>query len=69
MSPDQQLMHARQDAAVALQKLCFRATQQKGFVRIEDCQAVTDMITVAVMAALSNYLTSEETQDDQHVAH
>ena len=53
-------MKTRQDAAVALQKLCFRATQANGFVKIEDCMEVTDMITIAVIHSFNEYLALEK---------
>ena len=62
MSPPNSSMKTRQDAAVALQKLCFRANQKQGFVRIEDCMEVTDMITIAVIHSFSEYLALTENE-------
>lgn len=61
------LEKARHDAAVALQKVCFRATQTNGFVTIEDCKVVTDMITIAVIESFTEYLALQE--HEQNVAH
>ena len=62
MSSTNPSMKTRQDAAVALQKLCFRATQAQGFVRIDDCMEVTDMITIAVIHSFSEYLALTENE-------
>ncbi len=56
------MMDCRQNAAVALQKLVFRAQQNKGFVTIEDCIPVTDLITVSVIEAFAQY-SQLENQD------
>lgn len=56
-------MKTRQDAAVALQKLCFRANQAQGFVRVEDCMEVTDMITIAVIQSFTEYLALTEKEN------
>lgn len=55
-----QIMDCRQQAAVALQKLIFRAHQHKGFVTPDDCMAVTDLITVSVIQSLSTYYSEEQ---------
>ena len=62
-TPDNTSMKTRQDAAVALQKLCFRATQANGFVTIEDCMEVTDKITIAIIHSFQQYLALEESEN------
>lgn len=64
MSPDRRMMKCRQDAAVALQKLVFRAQQQNGFVTIEDCLPITDLITVSVIESFSQYLSINGEQNE-----
>ena len=64
MSPDRRMQKTRQDAAVALQKLCFRANQQNGFVTVEDCLAVTDMLTISVIESFSQYFQMIQEQDN-----
>lgn len=56
-------MKTRQDAAVALQRLVFRANQQKGFVTTDDCMAVTDLITVSVIESFAQYLALERNEN------
>ena len=63
MPPLNPSMKTRQDAAVALQKLCLRANQKQGFVTIEDCMEVTDMITIAVIHSFSEYLALQENEN------
>lgn len=64
------LAKSRMKAAEALQRLCFRAQQQNGFVRIEDCMAVTDLITVAVIESFSEFILLEQGEEkNEHVAH
>lgn len=63
------IMDARQSAAVSLQRLVFRAHQKNGFVTIEDCAEVTDQITIAVIAAFSEYLRYRQEEQNESVAH
>ncbi len=64
------LMKHRRDAASALQKLIFRAIQTGQIPRHKDCQAITDAITVSVIASFSEYMMlAEQESKDEHVAH
>jgi hypothetical protein len=63
MTPDRKIMKTRQEAAVALQRLVFRANQQKGFVKVEDCMEVTDLITVSVIESFAQYLPLMENEN------
>jgi hypothetical protein len=69
MSNERHMLKARVEAAVALQKLCFRACQTKGFVTTDDAMAVTDQIVVAVIEAFNQYLSIEGDQEHEHAAH
>ena len=64
MTPDRRMMKCRQDAAVAMQRLVFRANQQNGFVTPEDCMAVTDLIVVSVIEAFAQYSEIERKENE-----
>ena len=64
------LIKHRRDAASALQKLIFRAVQTGQIPRHEDCQAITDSITLAVIESFNEYmLLTEQESHDEHVTH
>jgi hypothetical protein len=69
MSDERRMIKARVEAAVALQKLVFRAAQAKGFVTTDDAMAVTDQLVVAVIEAFNQYLSLDEDQENEHAAH
>jgi hypothetical protein len=64
------LIKHRRDAASALQKLIFRAMQTGQIPRHEDCQAITDSITLAVIESFHEYmLLSNEAPQNEHATH
>jgi len=70
MPNPKELMKCRRDAADAMQKLIFRAHKNNGFVRPEDCQAVTDMILMSVIQSFAEYTANfSEEECNEHTAH